>query len=75
LIFLYLKLLAKIGQDVFVGAFTYIGENVSIGDNVKIYPNCFIGENITVASRLIQVDQGLAFFPIARGSRIRFYIL
>ena len=44
---------AKIGQDVFVGAFTYIGENVSIGDNVKIYPNCFIGENVTVADNSI----------------------
>ena len=44
---------AKIGQDVFVGAFTYIGENVSIGDNVKIYPNCFIGKNVTVADNSI----------------------
>ena len=44
---------AKIGEDVFVGAFTYIGENVSISDNVKIYPNCFIGENVTIADNSI----------------------
>jgi len=44
---------AKIGKDIFVGAFTYIGENVNIGDNVKIYPNCFIGKNVTIANNSI----------------------
>ena len=44
---------AKIGKDIFVGAFTYIGKNVTIGDNVKIYPNCFIGKNVTIANNSI----------------------
>ncbi len=39
---------AKLGKDVYVGAFTYIGENVTIGNNVKIFPNCFIGNNTTI---------------------------
>ncbi|MFJ1474161.1 UDP-3-O-(3-hydroxymyristoyl)glucosamine N-acyltransferase [Capnocytophaga cynodegmi] len=39
---------AQIGQDVYVGAFSYIGENVVIGDNVKIYPNTYIGDNVTI---------------------------
>nr|WP_321234844.1 UDP-3-O-(3-hydroxymyristoyl)glucosamine N-acyltransferase [uncultured Psychroserpens sp.] len=39
---------AKLGSDIYVGAFSYIGENVSIGNNVKIYPNSYIGDNVTI---------------------------
>lgn len=39
---------ARIGQDVYVGAFSYIGENVVVGNNVKIYPNTYIGDNVTI---------------------------
>lgn len=39
---------AKLGKDIYLGAFTYIGENVIIGNNVKIYPNVFIGDNSIV---------------------------
>ncbi|GIM53585.1 UDP-3-O-(3-hydroxymyristoyl)glucosamine N-acyltransferase [Capnocytophaga cynodegmi] len=39
---------AQIGQDVYVGAFSYIGENVVIGNNVKIYPNTYVGDNVTI---------------------------
>jgi UDP-3-O-[3-hydroxymyristoyl] glucosamine N-acyltransferase len=41
---------AKIGKEVYIGAFTYIGENVSIGDRVKVYPGCFIGDNAVIKS-------------------------
>ncbi len=39
---------AKIGNNVFIGAFSYIGENVVLGDNVKIYPQVYIGENVVI---------------------------
>lgn len=39
---------AKIGNNVYIGAFAYIGENVTIGNNVKIYPNTYIGDNVSV---------------------------
>jgi len=39
---------AKIGQNVYIGAFVYIGENVVISDTVKIYPNTYIGDNSSV---------------------------
>jgi len=39
---------AKLGKEVYVGAFAYIGNNVNIGDHVKIYPNVYIGDNVTV---------------------------
>lgn len=39
---------AKIGKDVYVGAFAYIGENAVIGNNVKIYPQVYVGDNVVV---------------------------
>lgn len=47
---------ARIGEHVFLGAFSYVGENVEIGDHVKVYPhaviqdNCKIGANTTIYS-------------------------
>lgn len=39
---------AKIGENVYIGAFAYIGQNAVIGDNTKIYPNSYVGDNVTV---------------------------
>lgn len=44
---------AKIGENCYVGAFTYIGENVTIGNNVKIYPNTYVGDNTTIGDNTI----------------------
>ena len=39
---------AKMGTDIYVGAFAYIGKNVKIGNHVKIYPQVYIGDNSIV---------------------------
>ncbi len=39
---------AELGEDVYIGAFTYIGKNVVIGNRVKIYPNSYIGDNVKI---------------------------
>ena len=39
---------AKLGENVYIGAFAYIGKNVIIGDNVKIYPNSYIGDDTVI---------------------------
>ncbi|MGK0325423.1 MAG: UDP-3-O-[3-hydroxymyristoyl] glucosamine N-acyltransferase [Polaribacter sp.] len=44
---------AKIGDNEYLGAFSYIGENVSIGQNVKIYPNCYIGDNTVIGDNCV----------------------
>lgn len=44
---------AKIGKNVFIGAFTYIGDAVEIGDNVKIYPQVFIGDNVKIGNNSV----------------------
>ncbi len=44
----YIDSTAKMGENVFIGAFAYLSENVSLGNNVKIYPHVFIGDNVRV---------------------------
>lgn len=44
---------ATLGNDVFIGAFSYIGENVKIGDNTKIFPGSFIGDNVQIGKDCI----------------------
>lgn len=39
---------AKIGKEVYIGAFAYISENAEIGDHVHIYPNSYIGDNVKI---------------------------
>ena len=44
---------AKYGENLYLGAFSYLGENVVIGDNVKIYPNVYIGDNVKIGDNTI----------------------
>lgn len=44
---------AKIGKNVYIGAFAYIGDNTVIGDNCQIYPHSTIMENVTLGSGCI----------------------
>ncbi|MEO8720725.1 MAG: UDP-3-O-(3-hydroxymyristoyl)glucosamine N-acyltransferase [Ginsengibacter sp.] len=49
----YISTSVKMGQNVFIGAFTYLGNNVIVGDNVKIYPQVFLGDNVTIGDNSI----------------------
>ena len=49
----YIDASAKIGENVFIGAFAYLGEKVIIADGVKIYPGVFLGNNVTVGENSI----------------------
>jgi UDP-3-O-[3-hydroxymyristoyl] glucosamine N-acyltransferase len=44
----YIASSAKVGKNVFIGAFAYLGKNVVLGDNVKIYPQVFLGDNVII---------------------------
>lgn len=44
---------AKVGEDVYIGAFAYVGEKATIGNNVKIYPNAYIGDEVSIADNTI----------------------
>ena len=44
---------AKIGKNVFIGAFSYISENVVIGDGTKIQQQVFIGNDSQIGSNCL----------------------
>jgi UDP-3-O-[3-hydroxymyristoyl] glucosamine N-acyltransferase len=44
----YISPSAKIGKNVFVGAFAYIADHVVIGDNTKVHPQVYIGDGSVV---------------------------
>ena len=39
---------AKVGENVYVGAFTCVSEKVKIGDESQIYPQVFLGKNVKI---------------------------
>lgn len=49
----YISPSAKLSEDVYVGAFSYIGDNVKIETGTKIFPNSFIGDNVTIGKDCI----------------------
>lgn len=44
---------SKYGENVYIGAFSYIGENVVLGNQVKVYPNVYIGDNVVIGDNTV----------------------
>ncbi len=44
----YISNTATYGDNVFIGAFSYLGDYVQIGNRTKIYPNAYLGNNVKV---------------------------
>ena len=44
---------SKVGENVYVGAFTCVSEKVRIGDGTQIYPQVFIGKNVKIGKNCI----------------------
>lgn len=44
---------AKIGDQVYIGAFSYIGENAVIGNETKIFSQTYVGANATIGNRTV----------------------
>ncbi len=44
---------AKLGSQVYVGAFAYISEHTIIANGVKIFPNVFIGSHVIIGENTI----------------------
>ena len=49
----YIAASAKHGENVFIGAFSYLGEKVNVGNNTKLFPNVYLGDNVTVGNNTI----------------------
>jgi len=44
---------ATFGENIFIGAFTYIAAKAKIGNNTKIHQQVFIGENVTIGDNCV----------------------
>ncbi|MGZ0017213.1 UDP-3-O-(3-hydroxymyristoyl)glucosamine N-acyltransferase [Yeosuana sp. AK3] len=44
---------SKYGENLYLGAFSYVGDHVKIGNNVKIFPGTYIGDNVIVGDNTI----------------------
>lgn len=46
----YISPKARIGKDVYIGAFCYIADGAEIGDGARIFPNCFVGQEARIGA-------------------------
>lgn len=60
----------SLGEDVFIGAFSYLGENVRIGNNTKIYPNTYIGNNVQIGENCFIHPGVKIYFGCSIGSNV-----
>lgn len=44
---------AKLGENVYIGAFAYVGDKAVVGDSTRIYPNVFVGDNVRIGKNTI----------------------
>ncbi len=44
---------ASYGDEIYLGAFSYVGNQVKMGDRVKIYPNVYIGDNVKIGDDVV----------------------
>lgn len=44
---------AELGNEIYLGAFSYVGERAKVGDQTKIYPNCYIGDDVVIGKRCV----------------------
>lgn len=61
---------AKIGENVYIGAFAYIGHNVVIGDGCQIYPNVVICENAKVGNDCLFYPNVTIYHDCHVGNRV-----
>lgn len=61
---------AKLGSNVYVGAFAYIGENAVIGNDTKIYPHVYLGDNVTLGNGTILFSGVKVYFDCVIGNQV-----
>jgi UDP-3-O-[3-hydroxymyristoyl] glucosamine N-acyltransferase len=61
---------AKVGENVYIGAFAYIGDGVEIGDNCQIYPNATIMENAKLGNDCIVYPNASIYHDCKVGNNV-----
>lgn len=52
---------AVIGEDVYIGAFTYVSEKAKIGDGTHVYPQVYIGKGVKIGKNC-KIDSGARIY-------------
>ncbi|MGI4751042.1 MAG: UDP-3-O-(3-hydroxymyristoyl)glucosamine N-acyltransferase [Janthinobacterium lividum] len=61
---------AKLGHDIYIGAFSYIGPNVVIGDNCRIYPNSYLAADVVLGNNVTVFAGVKIYFDCRIGSNV-----
>jgi len=61
---------AKIGKDVFIGAFAVIGENATIGDGTQIFAHTVVGDNVTIGANCVLYPNVTVYQDCRVGNRV-----
>jgi len=52
---------AQVGEDVYIGAFSYISEKAQIGDGTQIFPQVYIGKGVKIGKNC-KIDSGARIY-------------
>lgn len=52
---------ATLGEDIYIGAFSYVSEKVTIGDGSDIHPQVFVGPNVKIGKN-VQIFSGVRIY-------------
>lgn len=66
----FIAVSAKLGENVFVGAFSYIGENVIVGNNAKIYPGVYLGDHVKIGDNSVLLPGVKIYYDCVVGKNV-----
>jgi UDP-3-O-[3-hydroxymyristoyl] glucosamine N-acyltransferase len=66
----YVAKTARVGENVYIGAFAYIGENAVIGNNTKIYPFAYIGNDVIIGNDCTLQPGVVVYHQCQMGNRV-----
>ena len=52
---------AEVGENVYIGAFTYVSEKAKVGENTQIYPHVYIGKGVKIGKNC-KIDSGARIY-------------
>lgn len=61
---------AKLGENIYIGAFSYIGKDCVIGNNCKIYPHVYVGDNVTLGDDTTLFPGVVVYFDCVIGKNV-----
>ena len=61
---------AQVGENCYVGAFSYIGPGVKTGKNCKFYPHTYIADNVTLGDNVTLFPGVIVYFDCVIGNNV-----